>query len=275
MKITKSFKFDDVTGYKFGYLPIGAPKMFSHIYYVDGLLIDTGHSKVKYQVLKAVQDLNIEQIFITHHHEDHSGNIASLENQFNCPVYASELCSSMMKNPPALSLAQKLIWGNRLPHFDLIPKQTTIQTNKFKFDIIPIPGHSPDMVALFEENQQWLFSSDLYVSSYISYFLAGESMVKQIESIKTALKLDFKVLFCAHNPQLSNGRQKLKDKLAFLETFYHDVGTLHLQGLSKKEIFKRLNFKENSFVKFLSGGSLSRMNMLESVIKDLQLKNEN
>lgn len=78
MKITKQFNYENIQGFKFGSMPYGKPKMFSHIYFIDGMLIDSGHRNMQKEVLREVSDLDVEQIFITHHHEDHTGNILSL-----------------------------------------------------------------------------------------------------------------------------------------------------------------------------------------------------
>jgi len=267
-----SFKHEKVIGFKFEALPILKSKMYSHIYYVDGLLIDTGHPKVRKQVLKATQNLEVNQIFITHFHEDHTGNLETLQKQFHCKAYASQLCSEKMKKPDKLSLAQKLLWGNRKPFFDLNAKKKILETANYTFEIIPIPGHSPDMVALYEPNKKWLFSADLYINSYIGYMLKTESIAIQIKSIKTILQLDFDVLFCGHNPQLKNGKEKLKEKLNYLESFFEDVKNLHEKGLSANKIFKQLKLKEMTFIKLLSGGNLSKLNMVNSVIRDLNTK---
>ncbi|GAA4835870.1 MBL fold metallo-hydrolase [Algivirga pacifica] len=270
MYITESFQYEEVLGFKFGYQPIGKPNMFSHIYYVDGLLIDTGHQRVRKAVKKTVQELNVEQIFITHHHEDHTGNILPLQAIYGCEVYASEMCCELMKNPPQLSFAQKITWGDREAYQHLTPIENVIYTPNYTFQIIPIPGHAPDMVALYEPNKKWLFSADLFINTYIGYFIEDESIREQINSIQKIITLDFEVLFCSHNPQLSHGKERLVKKLHFLESFFEEVASLHKKGYSPDEIFKLLELKENWMVKILSGGKLSRLNMVRSVVRDLE-----
>lgn len=270
MLVSQSFTCEEVLGLKYGYSLMGKPKMFAHLYYVDGLLIDTGQRKARHTILKDTKKLKVEQIFITHFHEDHSGNVAQLRQKHNCLAYASERCCQIMKNPPKISYAQQMTWGNREPCPDLVPKQGRIETAKFTFDIIPIPGHAPDMVALYEPERQWLFSADLYIHSYIAYFMKEESIQEQIESTRKILELDFKQLFCSHNPQLQNGKQALTKKLHFLESFFENVSSIYKKGYPAKEILKNMNQKENYMLQFLSGGSLSRINMIHSVIRDLE-----
>ncbi len=270
MVVSHSFKHEEVLGLKFGQKPIGRPNMFVHIYFVDGLLIDTGQSKTRRKILSETSKLDIDQIFVTHHHEDHSGNIRELKNQHQCDVFASSSCCEIMKAPPPLSLVQKITWGDRPSQQNLIPKVDAIATNKFNFQIIPIPGHASDMVALYEPNRQWLFSADLYLSTRIDYMLKNESIADQIASTQKILNLDFKEMFCSHKPQMTDGREQLTKKLNFLQSFSHDVSTLYEKGNSTDEIFKSLKLKENRLVKTLSNGALSKLNMVNSVIRDVE-----
>lgn len=174
-----------------------------------------------------------------------------------------------MKNPPALSPVQKITWGSRDAFHHILTVSETITTNKYNFHLIPIPGHARDMLALYEPDQKWLFSADLFINTYIGYFLEGESITQQIDSTQKVLELDFKELFCSHNPRLQDGREKLTKKLRFLETFYEDVSREYKRGLSAKEIFKALDLQENWAVRLVSGDKLSKLNMVKSVIANL------
>ena len=270
MVLTERFQHEEVLGIKFGYHPFAKPSMFTYIYFIDGLLIDTGQSRARKKILQETASLGIDQILLTHYHEDHTGNVDVIKAKHNCPVYASALCCDVMKNPPRISLAQKLTWGDRNAYLDILPIAEAIQTKKFRFEIIPIPGHAPDMVALYEPQKKWLFSADLYINSYISFFMDNESIAQQIESIRSILQLDFDTMFCSHNPKLTNARASLNKKLSFLESTFEQVAKLHSQGYSDSEIFRALKLKENRITKFLSGGHLSKLNMVRAIIRDIE-----
>lgn len=273
MVVTETLNYNEVLGLRFGYRRIGRPKLFTYIYYVDGLLIDTGQSKARTEIMAQTQNLSIEQILITHHHEDHSGNIEILSRVHKCKVFGSAGCSELMKNPPGISLAQALTWGKQKPFPHIIPTGNEIKTQKYCFEIIPIPGHAPDMVALYEPNKKWLFSADLYINSYIGYFLDSESIRQQIESTKRILELDFEVMFCSHNPKLENAKAQLTKKLNFLESEFENVASLYLKGYSANQIFRELRLKENWYVRGLSGGHLSKLNMVKAIIRDIEQNN--
>lgn len=268
MKIAKSIQHGEIKGFKLGSLPFGKPKMYSYFYFIDGLVIDTGHRHMRSYAMEAVEDLAVEQIYITHHHEDHNGNLKPFQEKFRCPTYATAKCAELMKSPTKISFAQWLTWGKTDPNFDIQVEEEVIETPRYRFDLIYVPGHAPDMVCLYEASQGWLFSADLWVKEYIRYFMRSESMIQQIESLEKVLKLDFDVILCSHNPQFSDGKSLMKQKLEFLKEFYGKAEKLYHQGLSAKAIFKQMGLKESKLIKFVSGGELSGLNMVKAVIRD-------
>ena len=269
MVTSEKFEHEGVLGFKFGYGLIGKPHLYVHMYYVDGLLIDAGPSKTKKATLAATRELPIKNLVLTHHHEDHTGNIPALTQQHSCDVYASSECISLMKAPPPLSLIQKLTWGERPACTSIRALGNTLLTREHEFQVIPVPGHASDMIALYEPHRKWLFSADLYINSYIGYFLDNESIKAQISSIQTVLELDFNTLFCSHKPQFAQPKEGLKKKLDYFQTIYSKTESLHRQGHSDKEIFKILELQEDRIVKWLSGGKLSKLNMIKTIIQDL------
>ncbi len=272
MKLSSSYHHQGVQIFKFGSWPFGQPKLYSHLFFLDGLLIDTGHSNMRKEVVQAVGSLGVEQIFITHHHEDHTGNLAILQPHFACPALASAKCVELMKDPPPISFAQWLTWGARPPFLGLAETMDRLSTPRFNFEIHPIPGHAEDMLCLYEPNQGWLFSADLWVSDRIRYFMRAESVQEQIKSLQRVLTLDFDVLFCSHNPQLHGGKQRLANKLQFFQDFYGKVAREYQSGVPSHQIMKTLGLRENWNIRLTSGGELSTLNMIKAVIRDEQLQ---
>lgn len=270
MIATGTFQFEEIQAFRFGYHPFGNPKLFVYLYYVDGLLIDTGQRRMQSSILSATQDLPIEQVFITHHHEDHTGNIDEICAEHGCEALSSSLTQEIMQKPPSLSCIQKIMYASRGANFNIKAINSDwLKTPNYTFQLIAVPGHAADMVALYEPNKKWLFSADLFINTHIGFMLQNESIQQQINSIKRVLTLDFDVLLCAHNPQLKDGKEKLKDKLQFLEQFMEQVSSWNQKGYTAKAIFKAMKLKENHFVKILSGGNLSKLNMVKSALRDL------
>lgn len=270
MERASSFTYKDIRAFSFKTKPLVGSSLAVYAYHIDGLLIDTGFPKAEKEVLKTLSSMSVDQILISHHHEDHSGNVDAVQRMFDSPVYASEQCIELMKSPPKVSPAQKSSWGQNRPYFNFTPVGQQIKTPKYTFDIIPIPGHAVDMVALHEKEQGWLFSADLYVYHRIKYFMRPESMKEQIHSIKRILELEFDQMFCSHSPQMDvpDVKNLLIKKLSFLEEFYNQAALFHQQGQSPKQIMKSMNLKETWGIRLFSLGALSTLNMVKSVVRD-------
>ena len=188
----------------------------------------------------------------------------------NSPVYASPLTETLIKKPPKISFVQRLYWGKSKPVFDTKPLESCIATSRFNFEVIKIPGHAKDMIALYEPTQKWLFSADLYVNDYIAFFLKSETFLDQILSLKKVLELDFNVLFCAHNPQWTNGREKIQNKLSYFESLYDRVIPHFEKGLDTNQIMNKLNLKEDWRLRLMTTGYLSKRNLIAALVNDLK-----
>lgn len=264
---TDYLHYEDVLGISYTHNPVRGLRGTVYTYIVDGLMIDTAQSKARREVLAEVEKLNIDKLFITHHHEDHTGNIADIVYQQDVPVYGSPQTSALMENPPKMSFAQRFLWGGRPAYSDIEPIEGVIQTPKYTFRLIPVHGHADGMVVLYEEEKKWLFSADLYIYSRYSLFLTEESIHHQIASIKEIMQLDFKVMFCCHSPVIDNPKETLQAKLDFLESIVEQVQRFHKQGYSERGILKQIKLKEAQITKFISRGSLSKLNMVRSVLR--------
>ena len=270
MNFIQKKSFQQITYWKLGSNIFGRPRMYVHCFLLDGLLIDTGQPHVRKELSAALKNETIHRILLTHHHEDHSGNVEAIKALKKVKAYASPLCCEIMKNPSQVEPARWATWGQHTKA-ELIPlKEKTIQTEHFNFEILATPGHAIDQISLYEPNQGWLFSGDLFVHDYIKVFMRDENIGEQITSIKKLLRLDFDVMLCNHQPVFSEGKKRLQNKLQFLEDFYGKVKTEYEKGKDVKGIMQTLGFKENRFLVWFSLGQLSRKNMVRSVIQTIE-----
>ena len=269
MRYVKAHQFGSVESVQLGVGYFGSPPLLVHAFFIDGLLIDTGPPILQKEFIAWLKQRVLEQVFITHHHEDHSGNVNAVAAHAHVPIQGSPLCCDLVQGKVDTCLAQKLFWGN--PEFTdkVTPIDCdTIETNHHQFRLIPIPGHSADQVALFEPEEGWLFSADAFVSPIIKYFMRQESMREQMDSLKKLIALDFDLLFCCHNPQMKGGKKLLKQKLAFFENYYGQVLYWTEKGYSPQAILKAMNQQERWAGILLSGGKMSAKNMILSVLRD-------
>lgn len=266
MKIVEKFGHGPVKGFRLGYSPIRWVEPLSVcFYYVDGLLVDTGQRHMQQEVGELVRPLPVQQIFLTHHHEDHSGNVRFLKDELQVPIYASELAVRQVASSFAVLPYEQFWFGKIEACPGVKPTPDQMETDHYRFDVIATPGHSEDLCILHERNEGWLLAGDLYIGK-LKIFRKGENIRKHIESTRKVLALDFDVIFCGHNPVFKEGKKALAAKVEYLETIYGKVAELHTKGISVKEIQKILHMKESSLIKLFTFWDVSVRNIIQSVV---------
>lgn len=269
MQYLKYKKFADVELFRFGYAPIGKPWFNVYCFVFDNVLIDTAQARCQEKVSATFQHKNIEKILLTHFHEDHSGNVATLAYQHQAAVYAHPLTKEKVKHGFDLYPYERVLFGHITPYKKEIHNFTpTIETSHHKLVPIHTPGHSDDHTVFLEPDKGWLFSGDLFVGIKIRIFRKGEKFWQQVESFKKILQYDFDVLFCGHHPRLKDGKQQMQAKLQYFEDFGGNVRSLHEQGLSIKEIIKAMNLRENHLIRILVSNDVSVKHMIEAAISN-------
>ena len=265
-----SHHYNDINYFRFSVYHFGKNVQSVYAFVIDEVLIDTGQRHNRENVLKALEGREIEKILLTHHHEDHSGNVNYLMNKFNIPAYAHPKAVDILKKGYKMSPLAKVMNGS-VEKAVLIPlDEKPILTKNHQLFPIFTPGHCVDHYAYHEPNKGYLFSGDLYVADKIKYFGDYESMKEQIISLEKLVALDFDVLFCSHNPKTKNGKERLTSKLNGFKDFYQTVAHLHSKGLTENEIMKEMGRVENHFYKLVTMGKFCGVQMVKSVVRDLE-----
>lgn len=272
MKVIKENHFDGVDYCTFGSCPVKQLLMCVTVYFLDGLIIDTGQRHMTKHILEWLNGRHLNRVILTHHHEDHSGNAGAIKREKQLTILGHPLAIEKLRSGFPILPYQYLMWGKAAP-VDVDPLPETIETDRFTLIPIHAPGHSKDHTVFLEKNRGWLFSGDLYLGDRIKYFRADETITDQIVSLKKVLAFDFQALFCAHNPHLTNGKDHLKNKLMFLEDFYGNVQELARKGCSEKEIINSMKEQESVLLKWMCMGNVSFANMVRSAFRNEPAKN--
>jgi len=266
MRICKLKSFGKIRGFKLGWSPLGPPLMTVYCYLLGDLMIDTGQAHMRKEVLRIIGDHPVRRIFLTHHHEDHSGNAAAIKSACRAEVFGHPLTKSKLAAAFRILPYQKYVWGKSTPlQMEAFPGR--IDTALGEMIPVPTPGHSKDHTAYLLKDAGVLFSGDLYLADTIKYFRADEDLGAQIASLRRVLDLDFDTLLCSHFPRLENGKRRIEKKLSFLETLYGEVVGLREKGYSARRIFKALHLQEAHFTKYFCFGNVSMLNGVRSIIR--------
>lgn len=267
MNIVRTHRFNSkVTALELGYGIIGRPLMNVICYLVGETLIDSGQTRMAAAMESFVRDRRIRRLLLTHHHEDHSGNAAMIAESCDAEIMGHPITVEKMRHIRPILPYQHIVWGQSR-EVDITPLPAEVGADGYRFIPIHTPGHSKDHTVYLESEHGWLFSGDLYLGERIKFFRSDEKIEEQIQSLRNVLQHDFESLFCAHNPVLKKGRNKLQRKLAYLEEIAGTVRSFLVMGLPEKEIVRRMDRHQDRLVKFVTMGNASFANMVRSAIR--------
>lgn len=234
------------------------------VYRLGDTIIDTGPSNMWRTVRRFIQERAVEKVLLTHHHEDHSGNLSRIKKVWNPEIFSHEACHRAITHSFKVPLYRQLVWGRpRLKvETSSLPELFPI-SNQFHLKPIHSPGHSKDMTCYLEPNRGWLFTGDLYVAAHPKYSRKVEDPNLEIESLRHILTLDFETVLCSHRGVLENGREAISKKLNYLLALREQVKHYRKVGDSIQEICKRFLGTEG-FLHYFSLGEYSKSNYIRA-----------
>jgi glyoxylase-like metal-dependent hydrolase (beta-lactamase superfamily II) len=111
-----------------------------------------------------------------------------------------------------------------------------ITTERYRFQVLHTPGHSPDHLCLFEPQQWWLFSGDLFVGGQDRALRADCDIWSIIASLKRIAALPATALFPGSARVRENPKAALQVKITYLEQLGERALALEAQCWSVSQI---------------------------------------
>ena len=249
-----------------GTVKLGTYQLNVYCFITDGLLIDTGSRSLARNLKPFFREQDLDQVVITHHHEDHTGNAGYLQRKYGLPIFMRTELIALCREKADYPLYRQIFWGRREP-FLAEPIPDTLMSRKFSWEVIHTPGHAVDHIALFNKDTGQLFTGDLYCGERTRIILREESIATIIESIKKVLSYDFTDVYCSHLGYVKDGRNALERKLTYLQGLQGKILNFYQEGKTIKEITK-LVFPKKYPIEWISLGEWSAENIVRSVIND-------
>lgn len=218
-----------------GKVSVMGTTMSVYSYYIDGVIIDTGSASLADEFQPFFQSVDFDQVVLTHYHEDHTGNCAWIEANYDVPQLINEDSIDVCAEQAVYPLYREVVWGRR-EGFRATPMGETFQSRTTTWDIIPTPGHSKDHLAFYNRQLGTMFTGDLYVQTKTKLVLEEENIVETMASLKKVLTYDFEQVYCNHAGLLTDGKQKLADKYDYLQEIEGQVLHYKEQGYTANEI---------------------------------------
>jgi glyoxylase-like metal-dependent hydrolase (beta-lactamase superfamily II) len=260
-------QFEDITQIRMSREVDGKPLYWVAAYLVDGLLIDSGCSYTVCELIDYLEKFPPDLAVNTHYHEDHIGANRRIQMRFGINIYAPPESIPLIGRKAALFPYQELTWGYPEPS-DVLPIASTIRTKKFLFEVIEVPGHSPDHIALLERSQGWCFSGDAFVGRKVKTIRPEEEMETTILSLRKLACLETKrlVLLTSLGQIFEDGREAIASFEEFISGISGRVRELNKRGRSIPEIVIDLFGGEDPWA-LLTNGQFSREHLIRSILK--------
>jgi glyoxylase-like metal-dependent hydrolase (beta-lactamase superfamily II) len=263
----KTFTYEDLTIYKMGrsirkYVPY-----FVHSFLLEDTLIDTGTGFAGVEFLSALKEKKVNRIINTHYHEDHTGNNHRIQQTYSAEILAHRDSIPYIENPRKvkLKLYQKYIWD--------YPEGSTATEIKdyvvigpYQFQAIHVHGHSEGHICLYEPQQKWLFTGDMFCGVKNIYLRRDEDfnlMLKSLEDLST-LKID--TLFCSLKGVITNGGEALSEKIKYMKNLRDKILNLHQAGMTDGQIRNKLLGREDMMF-YITGGHFSKQFLIKNILE--------
>jgi len=126
-------------------------------YVVRGVMIDTGFVHAFEPLLRAVRGLNVRGAVVTHWHEDHAGNVASLAS-LGTPVLLRADTEATLRSFPRIELYRRAVWGT--------PSSVSSPIRAPELEglvCVHTPGHSSDHQIVWDASTRTAFTGDLWL----------------------------------------------------------------------------------------------------------------
>jgi len=246
---------------------LGIPLFKVYAFFIDGLLIDTGFANGRKKFMKLCDVLRPTIVVNTHHHEDHTGNNYWITKKYGLLPLAHPKTSSYMKNPSQwIPFYRRFACGTPLPS-ETGELGSEIQTERFRFLVIPTPGHTDDHVCLYEPNERWLFSGDLFIIEQIKYLREDEDIYSILNSLKRVAALQPKNMFCTFSGIVDKPGEALHHKIEYLEDLQKKIEEGLQKGLSAREIQRKLLGKGDRF-SIMTTGQMGKKNLINAFLRN-------
>lgn len=217
----------------------------------NAVLIDGGSDKdAGKKVLKALKEngLNLTAIYNTHSHADHIGGNLYLQEQTGCKIFANGLENAFVNNPFLEPVS--LYGGNPVKGLDnkfLLAKESlslpiTEENLPEGFSVIPLPGHSPDMVGFITPDNAAFIGDSLCSKETLEKYAVGYTWDagKYLESLEKLKTLRADIFISAHAPVTDDISSLIEINIASVNRMCEGICSLCAEALTFEEILKGL-----------------------------------
>jgi glyoxylase-like metal-dependent hydrolase (beta-lactamase superfamily II) len=206
----------------------------------------------------------IKAIFTSHHHHDHVGNNALVQEQNGSTIYCHHNAIKDLESPDNSSFVECFFAGKATPS-NPVQCPDSIEVDGYEVRPIYTPGHSNDHMCYYLPEKRYLFSGDLVLWGKTRWVSDEVNIYDAINSLHRISDLKIDVIFPGHGRPFYDPSETINEKISNLSSMADSVMELYEDGLSRKEIMEKLLGREE-LMAFLTKGRFSKKNLVDSFI---------
>jgi glyoxylase-like metal-dependent hydrolase (beta-lactamase superfamily II) len=176
-----------------------------------GAIIDPGDEAARIAMAVEKTGLDIGSIIVTHAHIDHVGAVATLTDEYSCPVLMHAEAEPMLEGLPTQAMMMGVRFG-KLPTVDrYVGDDDVLEVGDLRLRSLYTPGHAPGHLAFYLQGEGLVLSGDaLFAGSVGRVDLPGGSMEVLMQSIEERLLTlpDETVVYPGHGPRTTIGNER-------------------------------------------------------------------
>ncbi|HET7584903.1 MAG TPA: MBL fold metallo-hydrolase [Gemmatimonadaceae bacterium] len=228
------------------------------VFVTRGILIDTGFRGAAGELAAILDAMRIQGVVLTHHHEDHAGNL-SLVAERGLPVAVADDTLAAVRALPPLGAIRRAMWGTPAP-LRAAPRPFAPDALR----LIPTPGHASDHHVVWDAERETLFAGDLFLGVKVRMAHADEDPRTLARSLRAAAALEPKRMFDAHRGLVTDAAAALRSKADWLEDTIGDIERRLDAGWSERATARAVLGRE-PLAYYVSLGALSAVNLVRAV----------
>ena len=224
----------------------------------DGILIDTGIAACAREFAALLDVTPVRGVIVTHHHEDHAGNVALVAAR-GLPLWIAAATQAQLTTVAPIRAYRRLTWQSmpplRHPVLPFLPAPLEARL---------APGHCADHHIVWDPISHTLFSGDLFLGVAVRVAHHDEDVTAGIESLNAAAALEPVRMFCAHRGSVPTPAAALRAKSAWTTALMQTVAAEIAGGTDDATILRRVMGRESA-TGWASRGEYSRRNFIRAV----------
>jgi glyoxylase-like metal-dependent hydrolase (beta-lactamase superfamily II) len=227
-------------------------------YLVRGYLVDTGFPAVAREVASLLDHRSPRGAIVTHHHEDHAGNI-ELIARGGMPVAASDATIAALRHAEPIRWYRRATWGQPVP-FTSTPCELVPEG----LELIPAPGHCADHIVVWDADTETIFGGDIFLGVKVRTAQPDEHPRQLVRTLRAIAGMRPARLFDGHRGAVHRPMVALMAKADWLERLIATVDDKVQAGWSDRAITRHTLGRE-PMAYYGSRGELSKINLVRAI----------